>query len=143
MALFSKDASPTPSRPTGDRNESVATGSSFLGRNVVFEGTLTGDENVVIEGTVKGKISVKADVRIGPNGRIEAEVHGKNVAVEGRVQGNISADNRVELVATANVDGNLKAPKIVVSEGAQFRGSVDMGSQRPSMDDKPKDEKKH
>lgn len=143
MALFTKETTPVPSRPIGDKTDSVAGGSSFVGRNVVFEGTLTGDENVIIEGTIKGKIIVKADVRIGPNARIEAEVHGKNVAVEGRVQGNISADNRVELVASANVDGNLKAPKIVVSEGAQFRGSVDMGSPRPSLDEKPKDDKKN
>ena len=33
---------------------------------------------------------------------------------------------------TAKVDrGNIKAPKIIVAEGAKFRGSVDMG--------KPKD----
>lgn len=144
MALFSsKDqaASTIPSRPL-EKGEAAASGSSFIGRNVVFEGTLSGDENVIIEGTVKGKIAVKADVRIGPNARIEAEVHAKNVAIEGRVNGNVSADNRVELVASANVDGNLKAPKIVVSEGAQFRGNVDMGSQKPNLDEKPKDEKK-
>jgi cytoskeletal protein CcmA (bactofilin family) len=58
-------------------------------------------------------------------------VHAKNVTVEGRLNGDVSADDRVELVASATVDGNIKAPKIVVAEGAKFRGSVDMG--------KPKD----
>ena len=49
-------------------------------------------------------------------------------SIEGKLNGDISADERVELVASATVDGNIKAPKIVVAEGAKFRGSVDMGS---------------
>jgi cytoskeletal protein CcmA (bactofilin family) len=53
------------------------------------------------------------------------------VTVEGKCTGDISADDRLELVTTAMVEGNLKAPKIVVAEGAKFRGSVDMGSARP------------
>ena len=47
------------------------------------------------------------------------------------MNGDISADDRVELVASANVEGNIKAPKIVVAEGAKFRGNVDMGSRVP------------
>src|SRR5256885_5637118 len=48
--------------------------------------------------------------------------HAKNVTVEGRLNGDVSADDRVELIASATVDGNIKAPKIVVAEGAKFRG---------------------
>ena len=50
---------------------------------------------------------------------------------KGKLNGDISADDRVELVASATVDGNIKAPKIIVAEGAKFRGSVDMGSRVP------------
>ena len=64
----------------------------------------------------------------------ESILHGETNAVktvEGKVNGDISADDRVELVASATVDGNIKAPKIVVAEGAKFRGNVDMGAARP------------
>ena len=54
------------------------------------------------------------------------------MTVEGNLTGDISADDKVELVASATVDGNIKAPKIVVAEGARFRGSVDMGSAKPA-----------
>ncbi|HEX8618629.1 MAG TPA: polymer-forming cytoskeletal protein, partial [Thermoanaerobaculia bacterium] len=67
----------------------------------------------------------------GTKARIDATVHARNVTVEGRLTGDISADDRVELVASATVDGNIKAPKIVVAEGAKFRGNVDMGSRAP------------
>jgi cytoskeletal protein CcmA (bactofilin family) len=135
MALFSKD--PAPSQPqTSPRASAPATapGGTFLGPNVTIDGTVSGSEAVVIEGTVRGKINLNNDLRIGTKARLEATVHARNVTVEGRITGDISADDRVELVASATVDGNIKAPKIVVAEGAKFRGNVDMGSKVPRDD---------
>ena len=137
MALFSsKDPAPTPARPPtrpGDPQPSFA--GTYFGPNVVIDGTVSGSEAVVVEGTIKGRINVTNDLRIGTKARVEATVHAKNVTVEGKLTGDVSADERVELVASATVDGNIKAPKIVVAEGAKFRGSVDMG--------KPKDAGHH
>ena len=129
MALFSKE--PVPARPQTRGDAPAVPSVTFFGANVVFEGTLTGNEPVAIEGTVRGNINLSGDLVVGPRARVEATVHAKNVIVEGKLTGDISADERVELVASATVDGNIKAPKIVVAEGAKFRGSVDMGSTRP------------
>lgn len=131
MALFSKDAphqQQQPARPQPRGNDSQpAFNGTYLGPNVTIDGTISGSEAVLIEGTVRGKINVTNDLRIGTKARVEATVHAKNVTVEGRLNGDVSADDRVELIASATVDGNIKAPKIVVAEGAKFRGSVDMG----------------
>ena len=134
MALFSKDQ-PAPKPPTVVRpSESSGTtpAGTYLGPDVVIEGTISGTESVLIEGTVRGKINLQSELRIGTNARVEATVHAKNVTVEGKVTGDISADGRLELVASSTVDGNIKAPKIIVAEGAKFRGNVDMGSPRPN-----------
>lgn len=112
-------------------------GTAFIGPAITIEGTVSGSELLLVEGTVKGKINTNADVIIGKQARVEAVVHGRNVTVEGKVTGDISADQRVELVATATVDGNIKAPKIVVAEGAKFRGNVDMGSHAPKEGAEP------
>jgi cytoskeletal protein CcmA (bactofilin family) len=101
---------------------------------VTIEGTLSGSERVVVEGTVRGKINIAEDLLVGTKARVEATVHARNVTVEGKLNGDISADDRVELVASSTVDGNIKAPKIIVAEGAKFRGSVDMGSRVPKDD---------
>lgn len=133
MALFSKEPTPAPrldSRP----NTTSQTGGTFIGPNVTLEGTITGSEPIVVEGTVRGNINLQADLRVGTKARVEATVHARNVTVEGKLTGDISADDRVELVSSATVDGNIKAPKIVVAEGAKFRGSVDMGSRVPKDD---------
>jgi cytoskeletal protein CcmA (bactofilin family) len=131
MALFTKDTPPPRSAPRpSDLPNSQQT--TYLGPNVIIEGTVSGTEAVLIEGTVKGNINLQSDLRIGTKARVEATVHARNVVVEGKLTGDISADQRVELVATATVDGNIKAPKVIVAEGARFRGNVDMGSAKPA-----------
>ena len=134
MALFTNKEQ-QPARPqTRDGGPSAPT-ITFFGPNVTVDGKITGNEPVLIEGTVRGEINLASDLRIGTQARIEAKVHAKNVTVEGKLTGDVTADDRVELVASATVDGNIKAPKIIVAEGARFRGSVDMGSARPKESD--------
>ena len=133
MALFTKETPAAPPRPqprTTD-GQPVAFDGTFLGPKITIHGTVTGSEPVLIEGHVKGAINLSGDLRIGTQARVEAKVHARNVTVEGRLNGDVSADDRVELVAGSTVDGNIKAPKIVVAEGARFRGNVDMGAAKP------------
>lgn len=136
MALFSsRDTAPPKPAPRTEGHAQPQPGGTFIGPNVIIDGTVGGSELVTIEGTVKGNIHLSGDLRIGTQARVEATVHARNVTVEGRLTGDLSADDRVELVASATVDGNIKAPKIVVAEGAKFRGAVDMGSKpRPAAD---------
>lgn len=132
MALFSKDQPPP--KPVALRPPEGQSGPSttYIGPNITIDGTLSGGEPVLVEGTVRGKINLQSDLQIGTKAHVEATVHARNVTVEGKVTGDISADDRLELVMTATVDGNIKAPKIIVAEGAKFRGSVDMGSAKPA-----------
>jgi len=133
MALSTKESPATPPRPQLRANDAQpAFEGTFLGPKITIDGTVTGSEMVLIEGHVKGAINLSGDLRIGTQARVEAKVHARNVTVEGRLNGDVSADDRVELVASSTVDGNIKAPKIVVAEGARFRGNVDMGSAKPS-----------
>jgi cytoskeletal protein CcmA (bactofilin family) len=136
MAIFSKDApadKPAPPRPATSRPEHAPGGTtSYVGPNIAFEGTISGEENVIIEGTIKGTIDLRSDLRVGARARVEANVHARTVTVEGTMSGDVSAEQKIELYASAVVDGNIKAPKIVVAEGARFRGAVDMGSRKPA-----------
>jgi cytoskeletal protein CcmA (bactofilin family) len=132
MALFSsKDAPPPTSRPAPRTDVPQQSGGTYIGPNITVEGTISGSEAIRIEGSVKGRIQLSSDLLIGTKGRVEATVHARNVVIEGRLTGDVSADDKVELVASAAVDGNIKAPKVIVAEGAKFRGSVDMGSSKP------------
>jgi len=134
MALFTKETPVTPRSQTTVRANDTQPPfeGTFLGPKSSIEGTVTGSEPMLIEGHVKGAINLSGDLRIGTQARVEAKVHARNVMVEGRLNGDVTADDRVELIASSTVDGNIKAPKIIVAEGARFRGNVDMGSAKPS-----------
>ena len=59
-------------------------------------------------------------------GNIKAEVLAKSVIVLGTVTGNITASDKVEIRDGGSVDGDIISPRVAISEGARFRGSVDM-----------------
>lgn len=98
-----------------------------IGKSVVIKGELSGSEDLTIEGTVEGKIELRENVlTIGPNARISAQIVAKAVVVQGEVQGNITATEKVDLRESGSVDGDVVAPRVAISDGAHFRGSIDM-----------------
>lgn len=100
--------------------------SSYIGRNIVIEGEITGDEELTLEGTVRGKIAVKAALLVGKTGSVEAEIEAKKVDLYGTVEGNLTADERVELKQGCRMMGNITSPRVLISDGAVFKGKIDM-----------------
>ena len=65
---------------------------------------------------------------VAASGEVRGDVHARSVIVGGRVYGQIRAEERAELLASASVEGNVQAPKVVIAEGAQLQGSVAMSA---------------
>ncbi len=98
-----------------------------LGNTIQIKGDLTGSEDLTIEGKVEGKIFLKEHhLTIGENGDIKADVQAKGVVVAGKLIGNITAKDRVEVTSTGSLLGDILAPRVILSDGARFRGSIDM-----------------
>ena len=100
--------------------------STVIGAGITIEGEVTSDEDVVVQGTVKGKLTAKEAVTVEQGGIVEADVAGGPIAVAGSITGNISSNDRVDLQNGAKVVGNVKAARITIADGAQFKGNVDM-----------------
>jgi cytoskeletal protein CcmA (bactofilin family) len=101
-----------------------------LGANTTIKGEILGDEDVVIEGTVEGQIRIGRELRVGQGGKVRATVSAASVVVSGELQGDCEAQTRVEIQATGRLIGNIRAPKIVIAEGAVFRGNSDMSGRK-------------
>ena len=98
-----------------------------IGKSVVIKGELNGSEDLTIEGQVEGKIELRQNVlTIGANARIKAQVFAKSVIILGEVTGNVTATEKVDIRDNGAVDGDIAAPRVAISEGAHFRGSIDM-----------------
>lgn len=100
-----------------------------IGKSITIKGDLSGNEDLEIDGNVDGRIDLPNNqLTIGAEGRVKAEVHAKAVVVIGHVTGNVSAADRIQVEATGVVDGDVKAPRLVIQEGAMLNGAVEMGS---------------
>lgn len=99
---------------------------TVFGASLVVTGEMTADEDVVIEGRFSGKLTSSAKISVGRNGVVEADLYAESIQVVGRVRGNLAARQKIELVAGGYLEGNIQTPKVIVAEGAVFKGNVDM-----------------
>ncbi len=99
---------------------------TVIGSSIVIDGEISGGEDLVILGTVKGRIALKESLFVESSGVIEADIETANVEVAGQVTGNIAASEKVELKANCKVVGDIRSPRILIADGAIFKGSVDM-----------------
>ena len=137
QSAHAEHPSPAPParKPDGEPNR-----MANIGKSIQIKGDLTGNEDLVIDGKVDGRIELPNNqLTIGAEGQVKADLHAKSVVVVGHVTGNINASERIEVQATGIVDGDVKAPRLVVEEGAVLNGSVEMGGakQAPSAEPKP------
>jgi cytoskeletal protein CcmA (bactofilin family) len=101
-----------------------------FGAKTRIKGEITGDENVSVDGHVEGSINITRDLRIGTGGSVKATVSAQSVFVAGELVGDCHASQRVQIEATGRVTGNIRAPRVVIVEGATFRGNSDMSPRR-------------
>jgi cytoskeletal protein CcmA (bactofilin family) len=100
--------------------------TTVIGSGITIEGEVTTDEDVVVQGTIRGKLTAREAVTVEQGAVVEADVSGGPFAVAGSVTGNITSSDRVDLQSGAKVVGNVKATRITIADGAQFKGNVDM-----------------
>ncbi len=107
--------------------EKARTGAqTVIGSSIVVDGEISGGDDVVVQGTVKGRIALAESLFVEASGVLEADIETASVEVAGQVTGNVTATDRVELKPDCKVVGDLRSPRILIADGAVFKGSVDM-----------------
>ena len=100
---------------------------ALIGPTILIKGDLTGEEDLIIDGRVEGKVELrKHNITVGKNGRVKADLYGKVITVEGEVHGNLYGEEQLVLRQSSTVRGNILAPRVVLEDGANFKGSIDM-----------------
>jgi cytoskeletal protein CcmA (bactofilin family) len=122
--------SPAPvTAPTGTNSE-VA---SYLNASTFFKGLLKSNRSVGIDGHFEGEIQCEADVVIGRDAEVRANVKAGTVIVSGRIVGNINCAT-LEIQSAGRVIGNVTAESLLIAMGAVFRGQSFMGSDEDAAD---------
>lgn len=127
------ESTPRVSRP---KTASPGSGPATIGPSISIKGDVTGSEDLLIQGRVDGSVTLEDHaVGVGSEGRVNADIVGRLITVEGHVEGDLTAQEQIVLRGSAQVKGDIKAPRVVLEDGATFRGLVDMGSGGAKKDD--------
>lgn len=100
--------------------------NTIIGSTIVIDGEISGNEALVIQGRVKGRIALQESLYVDETGVVEANIETESVEISGAVTGNIAASERVELKTNGKMVGDIRSPRILIADGALFKGHIDM-----------------
>jgi cytoskeletal protein CcmA (bactofilin family) len=103
----------------------------IIGKGIQIRGTLSGAGDLVIEGRVEGKINLKDHLTIEQSGIVVADIESDQLTVWGQLSGNVETSERVAVKSSSVFVGDIRAPKIVIEDGARFRGNIEMDVKLP------------
>jgi cytoskeletal protein CcmA (bactofilin family) len=113
--------------------------TTIIGESIVVSGNLNGDEDLTVRGRVEGTVTLTKTLVVEPSGVVKAEVQVKNLVISGAVVGNVTASESVEITKEGRMVGDIAAPRVIIVDGATFRGRIDMGeidveaAERPAL----------
>jgi len=101
--------------------------SATIGKAVKIIGQIFSKEDLYVDGDVEGTIECQDNkLTIGPNGKLQAGVRAREVVVLGQIKGNVEANDRIDIRKDARLIGDIKTARIVIEDGAYFKGSIDI-----------------
>ena len=108
-----------------DTRSPAETHRSLVGQGITFSGKVTGRGDLVVRGTLTGEVHLEAhQVSIEEGGKVEANIQSENVVIRGDFKGTLMAKGLVKLDKTAHFEGELKAARLQMEDGATVKGSV-------------------
>ena len=113
---------PAPSyHPTDSR------GPAVIGKSVMIKGQIFSREDLTIDGEIDGSVELHEHrLTVGPNGKLQAGVKAREVVVLGTIHGNVEASDKIDIRKDAKLVGDIKTARIVIEDGAYFKGSIDI-----------------
>jgi cytoskeletal protein CcmA (bactofilin family) len=110
----------------------VSGGTASIGKAVRVKGQIVSREDLYADGEIEGTIEC-ADHRltVGPNGKVKAGVQAREIIVLGAIQGNVEAADKVDIRKDARLVGDIRTARIVIEDGAYFKGSIDIVRPEP------------
>ena len=111
-------------------NDAPRGGSAVLGKSVMVKGQIFSREDLTIDGEVEGTVELHEHrLTVGPNGRVQAGIKAREIVVLGTIHGNVEATDKIDIRKDAKLVGDIKTARIVIEDGAYFKGSIDITRQ--------------
>lgn len=123
-----KEGHPVSAIPPRAMEPEYRSGSSAtIGKSVMIKGQIISREDLFLDGELEGTVELQEHrLTIGPNGRVQANVKAREIVVIGMINGNVEASDKLEIRKEARLVGDIRTARIVIEDGAYFKGSIDI-----------------
>jgi len=113
-----------PTRPSDETGHPV---NGWLGSSLRVKGDISGTEDLLIDGAIEGLIQLdERKLTVGTTAKLTADINARDVVVYGYIKGNVHATGKIEIKKGGSVNGNLRTAQILIEDGADFRGSIEI-----------------
>src|SRR5690349_2322383 len=128
-----KKETPMSSMPMGKIEPESRGGSATIGKAVKIVGQIYSKEELYVDGDLEGTLeALEHKLTVGPNGTVHASVKAREVVVLGSIQGNVEAAEKIEIRKDAKLVGDIRTARIIIEDGAYFKGSIDIVKPDPA-----------
>jgi cytoskeletal protein CcmA (bactofilin family) len=122
-----KEGLPLSTAPIKTFEPDIARGAASIGKSVTIKGQIFSREDLIVDGEIEGAIELNDHrLTIGPNGRVRAGVKAREIVVLGSIDGNVEAVDKIDIRKDAKLVGDIKTARIIIEDGAYFKGSIDI-----------------
>jgi cytoskeletal protein CcmA (bactofilin family) len=98
--------------------------TSRIERGMTIEGSIRGEGELEVAGRLRGALTIVGKLIVEQGGIVEADVEATDIEVAGLLAGSATAHNTVQVMAGGRVEARIKAPRLMVDDGALFRGEL-------------------
>src|ERR1700731_1793286 len=135
-ASQSKENPPMSTAPATSHHSPETRGPAVIGKSVMIKGQIFSREDLTIDGEIDGSVELQEHrLTVGPHGKLQAGVKAREIVVLGTIHGNVEASDKIDIRKDAKLVGDIKTARIVIEDGAYFKGSIDIA--RPEVSSRP------
>ncbi len=123
--------------------ENFKNAETIIGASIKVKGNFNGQGNVIIEGKLEGSLKTNANLLIGEQAKVTANIEAKEALINGQIQGNLKIKKFLSIGKTAKILGDVQCGEISIARGALVRGQLIINSEdAKELEDKNKEESK-
>jgi cytoskeletal protein CcmA (bactofilin family) len=134
-----KEAVPLSTTPLRTAEHETSRGAASIGKSVTIKGQIFSREDLIVDGEIEGAIELNEHrLTVGPNGRVRAGIKAREIVVLGTIDGNVEALDKIDIRKDAKLVGDIKTARIIIEDGAYFKGSIDIVKQEAPKASQPR-----
>jgi cytoskeletal protein CcmA (bactofilin family) len=128
-----KEVTPVSSTPIGRFDPENRVSAATVGKAVKIVGQIYSKEDLFVDGEIEGTVeALEHKLTIGPHGTLHASIKAREVVALGSITGNVEASDKIEIHKEAKLVGDIRTSRIIIEDGAYFKGSIDIVKPEPA-----------